>query len=226
VNLAVIVPMLNEERVIAETLQALRRGAPRAAIIVVDGGSDDRCVALARPLCDSLLQTPPGRARQMNAGAATVATNALVFVHADTIVPADFAEQIEQALADPTIVGGRFDVELDDPAARYRLLSATINLRSRLMRSATGDQAIFVQREVFARLGGFADFERCEDVDFARKLRRAGGVACLRARVITSARRWRQGGFLRTILRMWTIKALFLLGVAPDWLKRHYADTR
>lgn len=218
--------MLNEERAIASTLCAIRRGAPDAMIVVADGGSRDKSVALARPLADVVIDAPRGRARQMNAAAAAARGDALAFVHADTIVPPEFAREIEAALADPGVVGGRFDVELDAHSPAYRLLAALISCRSRLMRSATGDQAIFVRRDVFTRLGGFAEIELCEDVDFARRLRRAGRVACLRARVITSARRWQSRGMLRTILMMWTLKSLFLLGVSPAWLQRRYLDAR
>jgi rSAM/selenodomain-associated transferase 2 len=224
--LSVVVPLLNEERVIAAALTVIRAGAPVAEIIVVDGGSNDRSIELARPHCDVLIEGPRGRARQMNAGAATAHGDAIAFVHADTMVPPTFARDIEAALANPAVVGGRFDLVLDDPAFACRQLGTLISLRSRIMRSATGDQAIFVRREIFQQMGGFAEIELCEDVDFIRRLKRTGGVDCLRSKVITSARRWRQGGLLRTVLRMWLIKSLFLAGADPGWLKRHYADTR
>ncbi len=218
--------MLNEERAIGSTLEAVRAAAPDAEIIVVDGGSADHSVAAVRNRCDLLLSSPRGRARQMNTGAAAARGDALVFVHADTIVPSSFAHNIDAALANSATVGGRFDLVLDDPTLLYRILGRLISIRSRWMRSATGDQAIFVRRETFQRMLGFADIELCEDVDFARRLRRYGRVACLRSTVTTSARRWRKDGLLRTVLRMWLVKALFLLGVPPHWLKRHYADTR
>jgi rSAM/selenodomain-associated transferase 2 len=226
VKLSVVVPMLNEERAIAATLQSIRAGAPDAEIIVVDGGSSDRSIEIARPLCDQVILAARGRAHQMNVGAAARHDDAIVFVHADTRVPATFASAICGALDDPAVAGGRFDIKLDDPAAGYRMVGAMISLRSRLFRSATGDQAIFVRRDVFKRLVGFAEIALCEDVDFMRRLRRAGRIACLRERVITSARRWQQRGLLRTMLRMWMIKSLFLLGVSPDWLQRHYVDAR
>jgi len=220
--------MLNEEGAIAATLDALRPGAPAAGIIVVDGGSSDRSVASARLRCDQLIEGPRGRARQMNAGAAAAGSlcDAVAFVHADTIVPASFARDIETALADRRVVGGRFDVAFDVRTPALDLIATMINLRSRVARSATGDQAIFVRREVFDRLGGYADIELCEDVDFVRRMRRAGSIACLRSRVVTSSRRWRRDGILRTILRMWLIKSLFLAGASPAWLKRHYTDAR
>jgi GT2 family glycosyltransferase len=141
-------------------------------------------------------------------------------------VPATFASDIVSALANPEVVGGRFDIELDDPSLALRLLGQLISLRSRMMRSATGDQAIFVRRQVFVAMGGFRDIDICEDVDFVRRLKRSGRVACPRSRVMTSARRWRENGIVRTVLRMWLIKSLFLLGISASKLHRYYADVR
>jgi rSAM/selenodomain-associated transferase 2 len=226
VALSVIVPMLNEEATIAECLRAIRIGAPNAEVVVVDGGSSDASVERARPLCDIILDAPRGRARQMNAGGAASHGDALAFVHADTRVPRTFQRDIEDALADDCAVGGRFDVSLDDPAPIFRLIGMLISLRSRLSRTGTGDQAIFVRREVFHRLGGFADIPICEDVEFAGRLKRCGRVACLRSRVVTSARRWNRAGLARTVLRMWLVRALFLAGVSPARLNRLYSDVR
>jgi rSAM/selenodomain-associated transferase 2 len=225
-KLSVIVPMLNEAPTIAGTLNALRRGAPDAEIIVVDGGSSDASVAIARPLCGALIAASRGRALQMNAGARASHGDALVFVHADTIVPRTFARNIAAALSDPAVVGGRFDVKLDASALPYRIIGAMISLRSRISRTGTGDQAIFVRRDVFDRLGGFPELELCEDLEFSRRLKRAGSVACLRTRVTTSARRWNRDGVVRTVVRMWMIRAMYLMGVPPARLKRIYSDTR
>lgn len=225
-KLSVVVPVLNEEAVIARTLEAIRAGAPGAEVIVVDGGSVDRSVEIARPRCDLLLTAARGRASQMNAGAAAAHGDTLAFVHADTIVADSFARDIEAALADHLVVGGRFDLRLDDPALLLRVIGALINLRSRLTRTATGDQAIFVRREVLSRLGGFPRIELCEDLALARMLKRSGRVACLRSQVVTSARRWRREGVVATVLRMWLIRLLFLAGVSPARLKTLYADAR
>jgi rSAM/selenodomain-associated transferase 2 len=226
VRLSVIVPILNEEQVIGATLDAIRGSAPEAEIIVVDGGSTDRSIEMASTRGAQILTAGRGRARQMNAGAAAAHGDALVFVHADTIVPATFASDIAAGLADPNVVGGRFDIELDESSLSWCLLGKLISLRSRMMRSATGDQAIFVRRDKFMAMGGFKEIDLCEDVDFARRLKHCGRVACLRTRVITSARRWRQSGLLRTVLKMWLIKSLFLAGVSPTRLRRYYADIR
>ena len=218
--------MLNEAATIASTLRALRRGAPDAEIVVVDGGSIDGSVGLAQPLCDTVMSASRGRARQMNAGARASHGDALVFVHADTIVPTTFADDITFALADPAVVGGRFDVKLDASALPYRIIGAMISLRSRISRTGTGDQAIFVRRDVFDRLGGFPDMELCEDLEFSRRLKRAGRIVCLRAQVTTCARRWSREGVVRTVIRMWLIRAMYLMGVPTARLKRMYSDTR
>jgi rSAM/selenodomain-associated transferase 2 len=218
--------MLNEAQSIAATLRALRDGAPRAEIIVVDGGSHDGSRAIADQLCDALIESPPGRARQLNAGAGLASGGVLAFVHADTLVPPTFASDIEAAMANPRVVGGRFDLALNAPGWPYRLIGRLISLRSRISRTATGDQAIFVRRSVFVALGGFPDLEICEDLDFARRLKRAGAVACLRSRVITSARRWQRGGLIHTAIRMWAIRLSYLAGVSTARLRRWYADVR
>ncbi len=224
--LSAIIPMLNEERTIGATLDAIHLGAPGAELIVVDGGSSDHSVEIARTRGAQVLAVSRGRARQMNAGAAASHADALVFVHADTIVPPTFAADIVSALADPRVAGGRFDIELDESTLVWRALGKLISLRSRVMRSATGDQAIFVRRQTFTGIGGFAEIDLCEDVDFVRRLKRTGTFACLRSHVITSARRWRRNGMVRTVLKMWLIKSLFLAGVAPAKLQRYYADVR
>jgi rSAM/selenodomain-associated transferase 2 len=225
-KVSVIVPMLNEERDIARTLDAIAAGAPGAGVlvevIVVDGGSSDRSCDEARPRCAMLLVAPRGLARQMNAGAAAAKGDALVFVHADTIVPRSFASDIAAALAEADVVGGRFDLRLDDDAPPLRLIGWLISARSRLSRTGTGDQAIFVRREAFERLGGYREIELCEDLDLARRLKRIGRIACLRSRVTTSARRWRERGVLATTVRMWFIRVAFLLGVSPTRLAHLY----
>lgn len=225
-RLSVIVPTLDEEGAIRATLDAIARGAPGAEVIVADGGSADRTCDVAAAAGARVIRAPRGRARQMNAGARAARGDTLAFVHADTIVPPSFAHDIAAALADPAVAGGRFDVALDASAPVYRLIGALVSLRSRLSRTATGDQAIFVRCDAFHRLGGFREIDLCEDLDFTRTLKRAGRVACLRSRVVTSARRWQQDGLVRTVLRMWLIRALYLCGADPARLKRWYADTR
>ncbi|HTW86688.1 MAG TPA: TIGR04283 family arsenosugar biosynthesis glycosyltransferase [Candidatus Binataceae bacterium] len=225
-TLSVIVPMLNEERTIVAALRAIRVGAPDGEIIVVDGRSTDLSCRLAQAGCDRLIEAQRGRARQMNAGAALTAGEVLSFVHADTIVPPEYAQNIELALADPEIVGGWFEVELDDPAPLSRSVGLLINIRSRVWRVAAGGQAIFVRRDIFERLGGFREIEIWEDLEFSRRLKRVGRIACLKPRVLTSARRWKRDGIIQTAARIGTLRMLYLLGVRPALLKRFYTDCR
>jgi rSAM/selenodomain-associated transferase 2 len=222
---SVIVPVLNEAHTVAAALATAR--APEVLeIIVVDGGSSDRTRRVAAPLADVVVRGPRGRAAQMNAGAARARGDVLLFLHADTLLPLGFAAHVLGACWQPGVVGGRFDVELQPTSPVLRLVAALMNLRSRLSRIATGDQAIFIRRDVFARLGGYAQLSLMEDIDLSRRMKRAGAVACLRARVVTSSRRWRRDGVWRTIVRMWMLRLLYFAGVRPETLARFYTDTR
>jgi rSAM/selenodomain-associated transferase 2 len=223
--ISVIIPTLNEEASIAATIDAAR-GAAACEIIVADGGSTDRTVALARDRVERVIEVPRGRALQMNAGAAAARGEVLLFVHADTILPAGYDAAISTQMADPAVVGGRFDVTLVPSSPLLWLTGELINLRSRLSKIATGDQAIFVRRTVFEAIGGYEEIPLMEDIAFTRALKRQGKIACLRQRVVTSSRRWQQDGIVRTIALMWTLRALYFFGVSPSRLRRVYADTR
>jgi rSAM/selenodomain-associated transferase 2 len=225
VDISIVVPALDEEVQVAAALASAR--APRVReVIVVDGGSRDATVRIARQRADAVLSAPRGRATQMNAGAAAAGGDVLLFLHADTRLPPGFDAAVLAALVDPAVVGGRFDVRLVPGTPLLRLVGALINLRSRLSRIATGDQALFVRRSVFEALGGFAAIPLMEDVAFTRALKRRGRIACLREQVETSSRRWLRDGPLRTILLMWWLRLLYACGVAPERLRRRYADTR
>ncbi len=224
-TVSVVVPTLNEEGVLAATLERARQPGVHE-IIVVDGGSTDATLATAMRGADLVLAAPRGRARQMNAGAARARGDVLLFLHADTLIPEGFAQAAIAACQEPAVIGGRFDVDLEPSSPLIRLTGELINRRSRLTRISTGDQAIFIRREVFERLGGYADIPLMEDVDLSRRMKRAGRIACLRQRVTTSARRWQKNGVVRTILLMWSLRALYFFGVSPAHLQRVYANTR
>ena len=221
--LSIVIPVLSEAPRLPALLAGLAPFRDEAEVIVVDGGSPDESAEAARAAgWARVLAAQQGRARQMNAGAAAAAGGVLLFLHADVALPPTALEQIRTALADPDVVGGRFDVRLDSPRPIYRAVETLMNLRSRWTGIWTGDQAIFVRRAVFERLGGFPDIPLMEDVEFSRRLRRAGRRACLRSRVTASARKWEREGAARTILLMWGLRFLYLVGVSPARLHRWY----
>jgi len=222
-RLSIIVPVLNEQPGIAAMLQDLSGLRARGAeVIVVDGGSRDDTVALARPLCDRLIAAPRGRAAQMNAGAGIASGDVLLFLHADTGLPADADRLVCDGLAASGRPWGRFDVRIDGRHPLLPLIAATMNLRSRLTGIATGDQAIFVDRGAFTAVGGFPDIALMEDIVLSRRLKRLGRPLCLSARALTSGRRWEKHGVVRTILTMWRLRLAFFLGAEPAKLAASY----
>ena len=224
-RLSIIVPARNEQHGIGATLGRLRE--PEVLeVIVVDGQSEDQTATVAAGLADRVLETVPGRAKQMNAGAEIARGEVLLFLHADTLVPPGFAAAIVGACDREGAIGGRFDVELDASGVGYRVVETAINLRSRWSGLFTGDQGLFIRREVFAGLGGFADQPLFEDLALAAAMKRRGKVAALRLRLRTSARRWQRRGVARTILLMWSLRALHFFGASPERLARLYGDVR
>jgi rSAM/selenodomain-associated transferase 2 len=212
-RLSVVVPALNEAAGIRAALEAL---APLRArgheVIVVDGGSADDTAQLAAGLCDRMLVAGRGRALQMNAGARAAKGDFLVFLHADTRLPADF-------VIPESSLWGRFDVEIAGRHPLLKMVAWSMNLRSRLTGIATGDQAMFVRRELFP---GFPEIALMEDIALSRRLKRLGRPTCLRQKVRTSGRRWESRGVLRTIFLMWSLRLLYFLGASPDRLMRLY----
>jgi rSAM/selenodomain-associated transferase 2 len=224
-KISVIVPVLDEEKQLATTLEGLMALAPHE-ILVVDGGSSDRSREIAGRFGIHVIAAGRGRAWQMNRGAAQATGDVLLFLHADTRLPLSALDDIGSALSDRRHVGGRFDVELEGKHWMLPVVARMISQRSRLTKVATGDQALFVRRGVFEQMGGFPDIPLMEDIAFCRRLKLMGPVACLRSRVVTSGRRWEIDGVWRTIFRMWALKLLYLGGVSPARLKQYYGDTR
>lgn len=227
-QLSIVVPVLDEAALVESALTALAGlRANGAEVVVVDGGSRDATVAAATPLADRVVTSPRGRAVQMNAGAAAAHGDVLLFLHVDTTLPADAEAAIRAAAtrdghAVRHPVWGRFDVRIDGSSRLLRLVAAMMNGRSRLTGIATGDQALFVDRTTFARIGGFPAQPLMEDIELSKRLRRVVRPCCLRTRVVTSGRRWRSRGVWPTILLMWRLRLLYRLGVAPERLARLY----
>jgi rSAM/selenodomain-associated transferase 2 len=225
--LSIIVPVLDEEAGIAGALGALAALRARGAeIIVSDGGSRDRTVELARAASDRVVAARRGRAAQMNAGAAAARGEVFLFLHADTLLPADADRLIIGGLDRSKRCWGRFDVAIEGEHALLPIIASLMNLRSRLTGIATGDQAIFVTREAFAAVGGVAEIALMEDIEISRRLKRLSRPLCISARAVTSGRRWERQGVLRTILLMWRLRLAFFFGADPARLAYLYGHGR
>ena len=222
-RLSIVMPALNEAGGILPTLHALASfRAQGGEIILADGGSVDGTAEISTTSCDFVVSAPSGRAAQMNAGAAVATGDILLFLHADTRLPRDAFALVTAALADEGPCWGRFDVRFDSRRPMLQVVAAMINLRSRLTGVATGDQAMFMTRTAFDAAGGFPAIALMEDVAMSKRLRRMSPPACIREKVLTSARRWETHGIFRTILLMWRLRLAYYLGAAPEDLARRY----
>ena len=222
-KLSIIIPAWNESQVIVENLSSLQPLRSEGhELIVVDGGSSDDTVHRSRPLVDRVICSPPGRARQMNAGARVATGDVLLFLHADTRLPPGAAGSLLHGLAQQGRIWGRFDVRLSGKRLLFRTISHLMNLRSRLTGIATGDQGIFAQREVFEAVGGFPEIDLMEDIALSRILKRRGRPLCLGQRVETSSRRWEKNGVWRTVFLMWWLRLAYALGDDPKRLAETY----
>ncbi|MBU2549450.1 MAG: TIGR04283 family arsenosugar biosynthesis glycosyltransferase [Proteobacteria bacterium] len=223
-TISAIVPVLDEEAALPRTLERLT--SLGFEVIVVDGGSRDGSVETARRFGVRVLAALPGRARQMNRGAARAGGEILFFVHADSRVPDNAAGIIARTLARPGTAAGAFRLAIDSPRPVLRFIAGLANLRSRLLQLPWGDQGLFLTRRVFEEVGGFQDLPLMEDVDLDRRLKRVGRIVLAPAAMTTSARRWERHGPIRNSLRnLWRLTRYFL-GASPDRLARDYRDVR
>jgi len=219
--ISIIIPILNEENSIKELLQQLQVYRQQGhEIIVVDGGSNDNTRSAADSLSDKVISSETGRATQMNNGAAQSKHEILWFLHADTIIPDNAIEQIQQALNKSD--WGRFNVKLSGSHILFRIIEIMINVRSCISSIATGDQGIFVKRKIFRQVNEYSNIPLMEDVDLSRKLKKLSKPVCLKYILITSSRRWEKNGIFSTILLMWKLRFLYWLGVSPEHLVRQY----
>ena len=219
-NISIIIPVFNEADIVVSALKHLASITDnRCEIILVDGGSKDRTKELARPYVDKLIDThSSGRAIQMNAGAKKANGNQFLFLHCDTRLPDNFIDLILVCNSD----WGFFQVNLSGRKWMFRIIESMINIRSRLTRIATGDQALFINKEVFLALGGFATIPLMEDVEICKRLRKQHKLECIKIPVLTSSRRWEKLGIWRTIFLMWRLRLSYFLGVSPNKLALKY----
>jgi rSAM/selenodomain-associated transferase 2 len=223
-SVSIIIPTWNEASCIAETIRGLRTQSP-CEVIVVDGGSTDATVDLARE-ADRVLVSAPGRAMQMNAGAAQARGDFLLFLHADCRLEAGAIREIERTLARSTILAGCLAMRVEADGWGFRSIDASATARVRWTGVVYGDQGLFLRRMDFRRLGGFPRIRLMEDVFFSSRLARHGRVIVLNKKIYVSPRRWLKVGLISQTLRNWTLTALALAGVSPDRLADFYPRVR
>jgi rSAM/selenodomain-associated transferase 2 len=218
---SIIVPTLNEASSVSACLSALQPLRCRAEIIVVDGGSSDHTRTLAEAGADRVVLSPKGRARQMNLGAEKATGDVLIFLHADTLLPANALDLIQRQLKTRG-EWGHFDIRLSGGHFMFKVIGQLMNWRSRLTGIATGDQVLFVTKKAFASAGGFPEIALMEDIALSKALKNIGRPVCLKAKVVSSSRKWQQEGIVRTILLMWSLRLRYFFGADPETLAQRY----
>lgn len=225
-NISVIVPVFREAKTINAFLETLEGvfPAPGNEIIVVDGHPEgDTCAAVALPRIKKI-RSGRGRARQMNRGAAMARGEILLFVHADTFLPAAAPKLIKHVLSgDKDLVGGAFSLGIDDDRLPLKIIEWSANLRSRITRVPYGDQSIFFRKDYFDKLGGFREIPIMEDLELMTRIRKQGSrIHILKQKSTTSSRRWKKEGIAICTLRNWLIRLLYHFGVPADRLAALY----
>jgi rSAM/selenodomain-associated transferase 2 len=226
-KVSIIIPTLNEGKIIKRTLAMVRHLAGEKEIIVVDGGSVDKTVTLASEGGDAIvISSSRGRALQMNAGASIATGDILLFLHGDSILQPSAIQSIITFCKDPLVMGGCFTLNFDDDSFLLKIISITSNFRAKYAKIFFGDQGIFIKKHVFQKLGGFPLIDLMEDWELSRTLKKTGKVGQLSDKIITSSRRFKKGGILKTVLLMHKLKLLYLIGVSPQHLKRQYHEVQ
>jgi rSAM/selenodomain-associated transferase 2 len=222
-KISIIIPALNEAEEITRTLSGLQPFRTKGhEVIVVDGGSRDQTAGLSQPLSDRVIHSRRGRSSQMNDGAKVATGDVFLFLHADTQLPDEADILIAERLEREKKGWGHFQVRLSGGHPLLRLVGCLMNWRSRVTGIATGDQAMFVRRDLFEKAGGFPKIELMEDVALSKVLKTHARPVCLKDPVKTSSRRWEKNGILRTVFLMWRLRLLYSLGLSPERLARIY----
>ncbi|MBL4682329.1 MAG: TIGR04283 family arsenosugar biosynthesis glycosyltransferase [Pseudomonadales bacterium] len=223
-KISIIIPVLNEATRIRALLAELSDSPEKSdvEIIVVDGGSQDESVAVAKEYPCTVLASNPGRAKQMNLGAEAATNNTLLFLHVDSFPPTDFKSFITSGLEHSGKSWGRFNVKLSGQQWLLRIVSSMMNWRSAMTGICTGDQGLFMTKAVFDAIDGFPDIPLMEDVEISRRLNTLSKPLVIKTELATSSRRWEKEGIVRTILLMWQLRALYFFGVSPAKLALRY----
>lgn len=219
--ISIIIPTYNEEKNIARTIASIGDSATHE-VIVVDGGSLDQTVNIARSMGVKTVSSKPGRAIQMNSGARLSSGDIFLFLHGDSSLPADFSKTVCDTLSQPNIVAGAFRLAIDHPGIAARVVEKMVAWRSRFFQSPYGDQAIFLRKKTFEEVGGYGDVVFLEDYLLIRRLRKIGKIRLADSKVLTSGRRWRQMGVCKTTIINQAIILGFLLGFRLLTLKKLY----
>ncbi len=226
-NLSVIIPALNEENNIVNLIEYINNENIKAEIIVSDGNSNDNTAAAASAAGAVVISGKKGRSMQLNRGAKIASAPILLFLHADSLLEKGALELLVKKMnAEKDKIGGCFQLEIASQDKLLKIISWTSNLRAKYLHLIFGDQGIFIKKEYFNKIGGFPEIELMEDWEFSKKMTAYGRLLYLDKRIFTSARRWEQNGVLKTIIFMYKIKILYILGVEPKKLKKIYKDVR
>jgi rSAM/selenodomain-associated transferase 2 len=221
-KISIVIPVWNEREVIPSMIDHWRQWEKEAELLFVDGGSADGSRDLLKVAGFSTMESGKCRARQMNEGAARASGDVLLFLHADTKLPSEALRLIEQGFRKGQHVWGRFDVLIEGQSRLFPLIGFMISLRSRLSGIASGDQAIFMTREAFEKVGGFPEQPLMEDIEISKRLLKLSRPLCLRERILTSGRRWEKRGVWKTIVLMWRLRLAYWLGASAHDLARYY----
>ena len=220
-KLSIIIPVYNEANQIKPCLSNLEYLKQEGhEIIVVDGGSDDATIELAKPICDTVIQSPKSRSVQMNTGAYHASGDYLLFLHVDTVLPDNVTELFQKI---DKSHWGRFDITLSGKHFMFRVIEFCMNLRSRLTGIATGDQVMFIDKKLFMQLNGYPEIALMEDIALSKLLLACSQPICFKEKVVSSSRRWEKHGIVNTILKMWTLRILYFFNVDTNKLAKMYS---
>jgi rSAM/selenodomain-associated transferase 2 len=224
--ISIIIPTLNESAELKTTITHIHKNAHTTdyEIIIADGGSKDDTVSIAKKHYCKIIPSSKGRGLQLNNGAKHAKGDILLFLHADTLLPKDFDQYIDEQfkISPSKHAWGRFSVKLTGNHAFFRVIERMITLRSKVTGIATGDQAIFVKKDVFDIINGYENIPLMEDVEICKRLKKISFPVCLEQKVLTSSRRWEENGIIKTILLMWMLRLSFYIGISPNALVRLY----